>query len=478
MAHRFSGITDEEVPRALSVVKANSIEELYARVVPEEHQWDGIMEWLGQAMAEIDIEFLIKAYSKENFDVPPENMFLGGGHYQREIPKAVFENILTGKWYTPYTPYQAEAAQGILVSLFEYQNFIQEMSGMAIANAGLYHGMNALVEGALMACRITGRDKILYSESLHPLAIRNLKTAFGPKIKQGFELLEIPATNGVTRPESIDELVDEKTAAVIVQTPTNFYGLIDGMHGHANSIHSKGALYVAYGGGDQISLAMLTPPGEYGADIYAGEGQHFGIPIGFGGPHIGTLALSKNVLNEKTVRQLPGRLVLPVVDMFGIKAFRLGLQPREQHINREKATSNTCTSGTLIAILSNVWFAMKGSQGIKDAAYQSYQIAHYIVDEILKMPGYETLHNGFFFNEAAIRTPVPAKIIVDSLAERSIFAGIPLSHKFPYAVKSDGRPLYDDNTLLIAATEMNNKPFGNENIDSLLGGLREYAIAH
>jgi len=478
LAHRFSGITDEEVPRALSVVRANSIEELYARVVPEDHQWDGVMEWLGQAMAEIDIEFLIKVFSKQNYDVPPENMFLGGGHYQREIPKAVFENILTGKWYTPYTPYQKEAAQGILFSLFEYQNYIQEMSGMAIANAGLYHGMNSLIEGALMACRITGRDKILYSESLHPLAIRNLKTAFGPKIKQGFELVEVPSTNGITRPESIDELVDERTAAVIVQTPTNFYGLIDGMDGQAEAIHSKGALYLAYGGGDQISLALLSPPGEYGVDIYAGEGQHFGVPIGFGGPHIGTLAMSKSILNEKTVRQLPGRLVLPVVDMHGIKAFRLGLQPREQHINREKATSNTCTSETLIAILSTVWFAMKGHNGVKDAAYQSQQVAHYIVNEILKMPGYEMLHDGYFFNEAAIRTPVPAKIIADSLAERNIFAGIPLAHKFPYAIKTDGKPLYDNNTLLIAATEMNNQPNGNKNLDNLLRGFKEYAIAN
>ena len=470
MTNRFLGLTDIERDQMLGALGFGSLDDLFSAVVPPEHQYSGKMTELGDAKSELEVRLHLAEIAFQNRNVEPQAIFIGGGHYQREIPSANQMIAGRGEWMTPYTPYQAEAAQGILATLIDYQSLVKEMTGMKIANAGLYHGANSLVEATFMACRITGRNKVLYSEGLHPTAIANLQTAFNPKIySQEFELASIPSTNGITLSKTIEELVDDKTAAVIVQNP-NFFGLLDGMDDHADAIHEKGALYISYGGGDQISLALIKPPGEFGAAIYAGEGQHFGIPVGYGGPHIGMLAMSASLDDSggKNIRQLPGRLILQAEDMNGKRAFRLGLQTREQHIRRERATSNTCTAETLIAVMSTIWFAIKGEAGVREAASQSYHIAHYLEGEISKLPGYNLLYGGNFFNEFVVQAPQPASKIVNALSGRGIFAGVPLEERFP----NSG---FEENSILMAATEMNNS---KAHIGKLLEGLAYYGTAN
>ncbi len=434
-----------------------TIDDLFDAVVPKDHQHSGNLTTLGNARSELEVTRILNEIASQNTSFDPASSFAGAGFYHRVIPAAVREIVWRGEWTTPYTPYQPEVSQGILATLFDFQSLMATLSGMKAVNAGLYHGANALVEGALMACRLTKRDKIIVSDAVNPVAIRNLETYFKPK---GLELVRAKTKNGVTEPGSVEELVDEKTAAVIVQNP-NVWGLIDGMDGQAVAAHSKGALYIVYGGGDQVSLGSLLPPADYGADVYAAEGQHFGVPTGFGGPHVGVLGIA----DERNVRQLPGRLVLQAQDINGKRAWRLGLQTREQHIRRESATSNTCTSESLIAVMSAVYLAVMGKHGFSEASSQSYHVAHYLAKEVSQIPGFELLHPGqLFFNEFAVRTPQPAHEIVNMLAGQGILAGVPVARAFPYAS-------LDGNVLLVAATEANNS---KAHLDRFIGGLREH----
>ncbi|MBI2580668.1 aminomethyl-transferring glycine dehydrogenase subunit GcvPA [Candidatus Woesearchaeota archaeon] len=425
MGNQFIGSTEAEQKEMLAALGFGGIDGLFDAVVPAGHQRSGSMKSLSSAKTEQDVEALLRQLASQNTAFKPSDSFIGAGHYQRVIPKAVAEVVLRGEWMTPYTPYQPEVSQGILYTLFDFQSIMAELTGMAVVNAGLYHGVNAVVEGALMACRITGKDKVLVSEAVHPVAVRNLETYLAPA---GKELVTIPANSGVTAAESIEKLVDDQTAVVIVQNP-NFWGLLDGMDGHAEAAHAKGALYMAAGLGDQLSLALLKKPSDYGADIYAGEGQHFGVPVGYGGPHVGVLGIA----DGRHVRQLPGRLVIQAEDVDGKKGAILGLVTREQHIRRERATSNACTAETLVAVMSVAYAAVMGPKGLRAAAEQSYSVAHYIAAEISKTSNFRLLHpDKPFFNEFAVATPVPAATIVDRRATEGVLAGVPIARAFPF----------------------------------------------
>ena len=464
LGNQFIGSTEAEQKEMLAALGVSSLEELMQSVVPKEHQHPGQLLELGPAKSEQEVETIIRSLVSRNTNFDPSASFLGGGHYQRLIPQSVSEIVLRGEWMTPYTPYQPEVSQGILRTLFDFQSLMAELTGMAVINAGVYHGVNAGVEAAFMACRITGKNKVLVSEATNPVLIKNLATYFTPK---DIELVLVPTKGGVTTAESIDALADDKTAAVIVQNP-NFWGLLDGMDGQAEAAHHKKALYVIFGGGDQVSLAMLKKPSEYGADIYAGEGQHFGNPIGYGGPHVGVLGIA----NRDVVRQLPGRLVLQAKDIAGREGYRLGLQTREQHIRRERATSNTCTAETLMAVMDTAYLAVMGPSGLKGAAQLSYDNAHYTAREVSRIPGFSLLHpNKEFFNEIAVKTPVAAAQITDELAEQGLLAGIPVARSFPY----NPAILRMDNVLLIAATEVNTNL---RSLNKLVGGLRRYEAAN
>ncbi|MBI2549404.1 aminomethyl-transferring glycine dehydrogenase subunit GcvPA [Candidatus Woesearchaeota archaeon] len=461
LAHSCIRASSDEQAAMLAHLGFSSLDELYDAIVPKEHQHDGKLSFLRSAMTESEVADFVQNLADANARFKPSNMFMGAGFYQRVIPPAVARLASHGNFLTPYTPYQAEAAQGILTTLFDYQSIMAALTGMSVVNAGSYHGPNALAEGVLMACRITQRNKILVSDAVHPTAMRNIETYVRPR---NMELVRIPLREGTTSVEEIADRVDDNTAVVVVQNP-NFWGLFDGMNGHAEPVHSKGALYLVYGGGDQISLALAKPPGEYGADIYAGEGQHFGIPLGYGGPHVGILGIAS--MDNKHLRQLPGRLVLKTNDEDGKKGYRLGLQTREQHIRRERATSNACTTQTYISVMNVLYLALVGPRGLEQAAQHSTSNAHYLYHKIARLSGFEPLHpEATFFNEFAVRTPVPAERIVhDLVSQQGILAGVPVARALPYANR-------DEHVLLISATEAN----GNKrSLDKLIGGLEQYA---
>lgn len=456
MAHPFIRATAGEQQAMLAELGFTSPDALYDAIVPKDHQHDGKLSFLRSAMSELNVEEFVRNLADANARFSPSHLFMGGGFYQRVVPPEVAQIASRGNFLTPYTPYQPEAAQGILTTLYDSQSMMAALTGMRVMNAGSYHGPNALVEGVLMACRITERNKILVSEGIHPTARKNIETYVRPR---NMELVPIPLRHGTTSVEDIADRVDDKTAVVVVQNP-NFWGLFDGIDDHAEPIHSKGALYLVYGGGDQISLALTTPPAKYGADIYAGEGQHFGIPLGYGGPHIGILGIA----SMDHIRQLPGRLVLPTNDGDGNTGYRLGLQTREQHIRRGQATSNACTAQTLIAVMNVLYLSWVGPRGLEQAATHSTSNAHYLYNEIAES-GFEPLYpEAPFFNEFAVRTPVPAEQIVHDLARQRILAGVPVAVAIPYAGVTD-------NILLISATEVNNRG----SMDKLVGGLMQYA---
>jgi glycine dehydrogenase subunit 1 len=460
----FSSEKDQEV--MLAALGFSSLDELYTAVVPQEDQFDGVMAGFGNALSHEDTMRFLDGYSSRNKVFSGPNMFAGAGHYQRIIPDEVQELAVKEGWVTPYTPYQPEVAQGILVSLFEYQKLWAELSGMAVVNAGVYHGPNSLVEAVLMSSRLTDKRKILVSDEVHPDALANLRTYFRPK---DMEIVIVPTVNGKTTPESIDVLIDDRTSSVVIQTP-NFSGLIDGVDGQSEVIHSKGAHYIAYGGGDQISLALLTPPGEHGADIYAAEGQHIGLPLGYGGPHVGVLGISEELNARKDYRQLPGRIVGKVIDNNDIASYMLVLQAREQHIRRAKATSNACTTQTWMSVRNVIYSALMGPDGLAEAARQSYHLAHNLAEEVSQISGYELVHpqtmdgsDSYFFNEFSVRTPVPARTVVRYFTDRlGMLPGVSLSTAFNGA----------EDVLLVATTEANNSL---EHLDKFVGGLKDAA---
>jgi len=470
MSNIFIGSTPDEQREMLEFLGFPDLEALYGAVVPPGHMSAVNSESLGNGITEDELKALMGEIAGRN-SAFNRSCFAGAGFYQRTIPEAVFGITSSGDWGTPYTPYQPEIAQGILTTLFDFQSYIAALTGMAVVNAGLYNGPNAMAEAALMALRITKRSKVLVSDSVSPVAMRNLQTYLAPK--RGLELVVVPTeeTGGVTSSETIERLVDDRTAAVIVQNP-NFWGRIDGMDGQAAAAHSKNALYVVYGGGDQVSLAMLGAPAEYGADIYAGEGQHFGIPVAFGGPHVGILAIARD--DRQFLNQLPGRLVGECKDADGNRRFMLVLQPREQHIRRENATSNTCTAETLISVMCTAYLAIMGRGGLRQAAEKSYRIANHLADNIQNLAGFRILYpDSPYFNEFAVATPVPAAGIVDELARDGLLAGVPVARTFPYAFAGRGM----ENVLLVSATEANDarNSKGRFMPDKLLDGLSRYA---
>ncbi len=460
LVSQFIGPTQAEIEQMLQVFGASSVDELYNRIVPLAHQHPGILKSLGKAKSESEVRRIMESASLENILVKPSFRYAGAGYYTRDIPTAVSRISLRGEFETGYTPYQAEASPGVLLTLFDFQSIMSELTKMEVVNAGTYNGIDALVQAALMACRIAGKNTVYISEAIHPAAANTLRTyANANRINLKF----LPTTDGYTLPETIENLVED-AAAVIVQCP-NFYGIIDGMQGQADAIHQKKALYIMYGGGDQISLAMLKRPGEIGVDIYAGEGQHFGIPTGFGGPYVGILGIK----NPEHVRQLPGRLVLQGEDIEGNRMWMLGLQTREQHIRRERATSNECTAETLIAIMAAVYTALLGPEGLLNAAEQSCQIAHFISDDVAKIKGYELVYpESVFFNEFMVRTPVPAARIVDYMMKRGVLPGVAVAREIHYS------GIIPD-VLMISATEGNND---SSSILRLLEGLERYATAN
>jgi len=378
--------------------------------------------------------------------------FAGAGYYDHHVPAAVDHIIRRSEFYTAYTPYQAEVSQGTLQSIYEFQSMICQLMGLDVANASMYDGASAMAEAALMARSIQRkRDKIVLSATVNP-HYRQVLDTYNMGLEMPVEIA--PRTSsGATDIEALKSLIDDQTAAVIVQNP-NFYGIVEDMSSAGAVAHEAGALLIAVV--DPVSLAILKSPGECGADIAVAEGQPFGIPLSFGGPVLGLFAA-----RQQYIRNMPGRIVGMTEDIDGRRGFVLTLQTREQHIRREKATSNICTNQGLCALAATVYLSTVGKSGLREVAETSVQLAHFAYERILEETGLEPLFPDTpFFREFALRTPGPARDIIERGAERGLLAGVALS-RFPHLDVEDG--------LLIAFTEKRSR----DDIELLLKVLKE-----
>ncbi len=374
--------------------------------------------------------------------------FLGGGCYDHYIPALVGHLSGRGEFYTAYTPYQAEASQGTLQAIFEYQTCICELTGMDISNASHYDGGTALAEAAIMSTYFArGRKKVVVPSAVHPEYRQIMATYVSPL---GLEIAEVPFADGATDLEALKSAIDSNTVCVVVQNP-NFFGCVEDVDTFSEIAHNAGALLVACV--DPISLALLKPPGEYGADIAVGEGQPLGSEMAFGGPHFGFFAAKK-----KFLRKLPGRIIGQTVDADGKRGFVMAFQTREQHIRREKATSNICTNQALNAMQALIYMAALGKKGLRHVAELCLQKAHYAADA-LAAKGAELRFGAPFVREFAVKCPKPADQVVKDLAAKKILAGPALG------------PFYKgmDDCLLVAVTEENSR----EQIDSLAEALAQ-----
>ena len=377
--------------------------------------------------------------------------FLGGGAYSHYVPTIVDHLISRSEFFTAYTPYQPEISQGTLQSIFEFQTLVCQLTGMDIANASMYDGSTAMAEAVLMAERVTKRSKVIASSAVHP---QYLEVAHTYVQHAGIELQHAPfdAASGQT-PISAFDSIDDKTAAIVVQSP-NFLGCIEDVEALSEKAHAHGALLIVTVT-EAMSFGLLRSPGACGADIVVAEGQSFGVPLSFGGPYVGLFAT-----RDKYARQIPGRLVGEAYDKKGRRGFVLTLATREQHIRREKATSNICTNEGLIALAATIYLETMGRRGVQEAARQCAQKAHYAALEIGKCPGFSLPFSAPFFNEFVVRAPTEASPLLDKLArEKGIDGGIALS-RF-----DSNRP----NDFLVCVTETNTR----EQIDALVEGLNQ-----
>ena len=437
-------LSDEDRREMLSTIGVDSIEDLFSDI-PKEVRLQRELD-LPPALSEMEAINHLSALAAKNRNLGECTSFMGAGVYDHFIPSVIKHVTGRSEFYTSYTPYQAEISQGILQAIFEYQTMICQLTGMEVANASMYDGGTAVAEGAIMGCGATRRSKALVSQSVSPFYRAVLSNYFNSR---GLELEEIPMKEGKTDFASLEEMVDETVASVIVQTP-NFFGLIEEMNGVADVVHKHKAVLIV--STDPLSLPLLQPPGDYGADIVVGEGQSLGVPPSFGGPLLGIMAARK-----KFMRQLPGRISGETVDKDGNRGYVMALQTREQHIRREKATSNICTNEALVALAAAVYMATMGPQGLREVAEQCMQKAAYAREKITALDGYELVYPGYNFKEFAVKVPGKPEELNNALLQKNILGGVDISPFYPEL----------DNTMLFAVTEKRTC----EEIDSLVREL-------
>jgi len=427
----------------LKDIGVDNIDALFADIKPQ-HAPRSFKLPGGQSEYEV-VSRLTALALKNNVHVVP---FIGGGYYDHYIPTAVGALASRGEFYTAYTPYQPECSQGTLQALFEYQSAMCALTGMEISNASLYDGGTALYEAMMMAIRITGRKKVIMDGGVSPIYRKILRT-YTHHLSYQFE--ETPVVHGQSSRQEIDRLLDKDTAVIILQNP-NFFGAIDDFTDIIQKAHSVGALVVmsVY----PVSLGLLRTPAQMGADIVTGEGQSLGLPLNFGGPYLGFMCTQK-----KYVRKMPGRIVGETVDTKGRRCFVNTLQAREQHIRRDKATSNICTNVSLCALQAVIFMALIGKNGLKEMAQLNLDKAEYAKELLSKIKGVEVKRSAPTFNEFTIHLPQDASRVVGMMMRRGFAAGFPLGRYYP------GMERY----LLVAVTEKRTK----EEIERYAKALQE-----
>ena len=407
--------TDRDREDMLRSIGAASFDDLIADI-PQEIRLQRALD-LFPALGEQEVLKLLEGLASTNRSSAGYVSYLGGGAYDHFIPSAIKSIVSRSEFYTAYTPYQAEVSQGTLQAIYEYQSMMCRLYGMDVANASMYDGATALAEAVLMAMNVTGREQVVLAGRMNPYTVSVLKTyleASGHGV-----ILQNRLEDGIGSLEGLKELVSERVAAVVVQQP-NFYGSLEEVEAIGAEAHDKGALFVV--SADPLSLGILAAPGSYGADIAVGEGQPLGNHQNFGGPYLGIFTV-----RQPYVRKIPGRLVGMTKDRDGNDGFILTLQTREQHIRREKATSNICTNQALCALQAAVYLSLLGKEGIREVAEQCALKAHYLAGAISELPGYRLRFGSPFFREFVLDTPLPAAEIIGAMLDKGIFAGYDLS---------------------------------------------------
>lgn len=445
---RYLPLTEADRREMLAKIGARSVDELF-RDVPQSARLGARIAGLPDHLGELEVERAFQAYAAQNISPANAPFFIGAGAYRHHVPSTVDYMIQRGEFLTSYTPYQPEITQGTLQYLFEFQTQVTLLTGMEVANASMYDGSTGAAEAVLMANRVTRRHKALISGSLHPQYRSVIQTTAK---WEGYDaVVARPDVDGL---EDLIAGIDKDTSCVVVQNP-GFFGHVRDFGTLAEACHAAGALMIVVVT-EVVSLGLIRPPGEMGADIVVCEGQSIGNGLGFGGPYVGLFAT-----REKYMRQMPGRLAGETVDADGRRGFVLTLSTREQHIRREKATSNICTNAGLCALAFTVHLTLLGEEGFRRLAELNHAKASQLADRLAGVAGVQLVSDSFF-NEFTVRLPKPAAPVVEALAAKRILAGLPVSRLVP-----DDPSVAD--LLLLAATEVST----DDDMDALVAGLKE-----
>lgn len=425
--------TDAERAAMLAAIGVRTVDELFGDIPLAQGNPELA---LPPPSSELEVHQELERLASRNVVPSRQFCFLGGGAYRHFAPAAVGALASRGEFLTSYTPYQPEVSQGTLQAAYEFQTMTVQLLDMDVANAGMYDGATSLAEGALMACRITDRGRIALLSTLSPTYAEVVRTYANP---QGLDVYEV-------RPDACELRPD--TACLLVQQP-NFLGYLEQMERLVDLAHTAGALLCA--SVDPVSVALFRPPGSFGADVATAEGQALGIPVSFGGPYVGLFSCKREYL-----RQMPGRICGRTTDLRGGEGYVLTAQTREQHIRRERATSNICTSTALVALMATIYVACLGKRGLRHVAWLTYQKAHYAARRIAELPAYSLPIAGAFFQEFVVRCPRPPAEVNQHLLQRGIVGGLDVSNQVPMG-------------MLLCVTEIN----GRREIDALVDALAE-----
>ena len=412
--------THEDEERMLKVCKVNSIDDLFSDI-PDNLKLKRNLN-LEESKSEIEVSEAIKNLANKNISTEELTCFLGAGAYDHYVPSIIKHITSRSEFYTAYTPYQAEISQGTLQAIFEFQSMIAEITKMDIANASMYDGATAAVEGCILAVSKTRRKKVVVSRTVHPETRKILKTYLQFRDCQVVEV-DYDRENGTTDLNKLQEKVDDNTACVLLQNP-NFFGMIEDIDKAGEIAHDKKAMYVL--SVNPITLSILKSPGEVGADVAVGDAQVLGNELNYGGPYVGFLAIKSGL-----IRKMPGRVVGQTVDKDGSRCYCLTLQTREQHVRREKATSNICSNQGLCALNASIYMATIGKKGYEEVAMQNMQKSHYAARKLSEGEKFEHVFKGKFFNEFVVKSPVAVEELNDKLLKNKILGGYDLGKDYP-----------------------------------------------
>jgi glycine dehydrogenase subunit 1 len=429
---RYIPHTEEDCREMLGVIGVKELEDLF-QTIPKEYRLSKPLN-LPQPLSEPD---LIRHF--QGLQVPMMSSFLGAGAYHHFIPTVVPSLVSRSEFYTAYTPYQPEISQGTLQAIFEYQTLMCQLTGMEVSNASFYDGASSLAEAVLMAHRITRKKKVLLSRAIHPEYRRVIQTYIDPD-QQEIVFIPYQKEGGRTDEKILFDLLKEDVSAVVIQSP-NFFGVVEDLHPIAERIHNMGGLMIV-GFSEAVAYGILQPPGAMGADIVAGEGQSLGIPASFGGPYLGIFTTL-----ERYVRNMPGRLVGETIDLEGKRGFVLTLATREQHIRRERATSNICTNEGLCGLMATVFLSCLGKEGLKELAMMNLSKTEYAKKIVSGIRGCKLNFIAPTFNEFVLQIKKAPEEVLEKLKKEEILGGLPLAKYYPEL----------DHHLLVTVTEMNRK---------------------